>query len=325
MQTSVRDRSDRPTEAPCLGVGIGLRVPHYGEALERARQRCLGVEFIEIISENFMGAGGRPKRILESICNELPVVMHGVSMNIGSSDPLNRDYLDDLDGLARLAEPRWLSDHLCWTGVSGQNLHDLLPLPACEEVLTYVAERIARVQDRLGRRIAIENVSSYMSFTADEIDEWTFLAELAERADCGLLLDVNNVYVSAHNHGFDAHRYLDSIPAHRIFQIHLAGHSQSGPLLIDTHDHPVKDDVWALYERVIARIGPVSTLIEWDDRIPALDRLVEEAARARLILERVSGPLGRESAGLPEEKGGAESAATAAKESAAMAAKGWAG
>jgi len=232
-----------------------------------------------------MSAGGRPRRILESMRNELPVVMHGVSMNIGSVDPVDAGYLDDLDALARFAEPQWISDHLCWTGVGGQNLHDLLPLPACEEVLEFVAERIARVQDRLGRRIAIENVSSYMSFTADEIDEWSFLSELAERADCGLLLDVNNVYVSAHNHGFDAHVYLDSIPAERIFQIHLAGHSESGPLLIDTHDHPVKDEVWALYERVIARTGPISTLIEWDDQIPSLDRLVEEAARARLILE----------------------------------------
>ena len=285
MNPAPRHGPVRPAEAPCLGVGIGLRVPHYGEALERACEGRLGVEFVEIISENFMSAGGRPRRILESMRNELPVVMHGVSMNIGSADPVDAGYLDDLDALARFAEPQWISDHLCWTGEGGQNLHDLLPLPACEEVLEFVAERIARVQDRLGRRIAIENVSSYMSFTADEIDEWRFLSELAERADCGLLLDVNNVYVSAHNHGFDAHAYLDAIPAERIFQIHLAGHSESGPLLIDTHDHPVKDEVWALYERVIARTGPISTLIEWDDQIPSLDRLVEEAARARRILE----------------------------------------
>jgi hypothetical protein len=260
-------------------------VPHYGEALDRARDGRLGVDFVEIISENFMGAGGRPRRILESMRAELPVVMHGVSMNLGSSDPLDGGYLDDLDALACRVEPGWLSDHLCWTGVGGQNLHDLMPLPASEDVLAYVSERIMRVQDRLRRRIAIENVSSYMSFAADELDEWTFVAELAERADCGVLLDVNNVFVSAHNHGFDAHAYLDAIPSERIFQIHLAGHSESGPLLIDTHDHPVKDEVWTLYERVIARTGPVSTLIEWDDKLPELDELLEEAAQARRVLE----------------------------------------
>jgi uncharacterized protein (UPF0276 family) len=247
------------------------------------------VDFVEIVSENFMGAGGRPRRILEGMRAELPVVMHGVSMNLGSSDGLDADHLAALDGLARWVEPAWISDHLCWTGVDGQHLHDLMPLPACEDVLAYVAERIGRVQDRLGRRIAIENVSSYMSFAADELDEWTFLVELAERADCGVLLDVNNVFVSAHNHGFDARTYLDAIPPERIFQIHLAGHSESGPLLIDTHDHPVTDEVWTLYERVIARTGPVSTLIEWDDRLPTLDRLVEEAARARRVLETACG------------------------------------
>lgn len=282
-------RAGRPAEAPHLGVGIGLRVPHYGDALARARDGRLGVDFVEIVSENFMGAGGRPRRILEGMRAQLPVVMHGVSMNLGSSDALDAVYLAALDELARRVEPRWLSDHLCWTGVGGQNLHDLMPLPACEDVLDYVALRIRRVQDRLGRRIAVENVSSYVSFAADELDEWTFLAELAERADCGVLLDVNNVFVSAHNHGFDARAYLDAIPAERIFQIHLAGHSESGPLLVDTHDHPVKDEVWALYERLIARTGPVSTLIEWDDRLPTLDRLIEEAARARRVLDAVAG------------------------------------
>ncbi|MDH4017833.1 MAG: DUF692 domain-containing protein [Actinomycetota bacterium] len=277
----------RPADAPALGVGIGLRVPHYGEVLERARASDLDVDFLEIISENFMVAGGRPRRILDDIRAERPVVMHGVSMNLGSTDPLDAGYLDRLDELASRIEPGWLSDHLCWTGVGGAHLHDLLPLPSSEPVLAWVAERIERVQERLGRRIAIENVSSYLSFVDDELDEWQFLAELAERADCGVLLDVNNVFVSAHNHGFDAEAYLDSIPAERIFQIHLAGHSESGPLLIDTHDHPVRDEVWRLYERVVRRTGPVSTLIEWDEHLPTLDRLVEEASRARRILEDV--------------------------------------
>jgi uncharacterized protein (UPF0276 family) len=278
-------RAGRPADAPSLGVGIGLRVPHYDEVLQRCRDGALDVDFLEIISENFMVAGGRPRRILDEIRAERPVVMHGVSMNLGSVDPLDDDYLRRLGELATRVDPVWLSDHLCWNGVGGAHLHDLMPLPASEAVLGWVADRVARVQDRLGRRIAVENVSSYLAFVDDELDEWTFLAELAERADCGVLLDVNNVFVSAHNHGFDAEAYLDSIPADRIFQIHLAGHSESGPLLIDTHDHPVRDEVWSLYERVVRRTGPISTLIEWDDRLPTLDRLVEEAGRARSILE----------------------------------------
>lgn len=275
----------RPSEAPALGVGVGLRVPHYDAVLRRCREGDFDVDFLEVISENFMVRGGRPRRMLESIRAERPVVMHGVSMNIGSTDPVDAGYLDRLDRLARDLEPAWLSDHLCWTGVGGAHLHDLMPLPTSEAVLDWVAARVIAVQERLGRRIAVENVSSYLSFVDDELDEWQFLAELAERADCGVLLDVNNVFVSAHNHGFDAGAYLDSIPAHRIFQIHLAGHSESGPLLIDTHDHPVCDAVWSLYERVVRRTGPISTLIEWDAELPTLDRLVEEAHRARRILE----------------------------------------
>lgn len=280
--------ASRPTEAPALGVGIGLRVPHYDEVLQRCRDASFDVDFVEVISENFMLRGGRPLRILDAVRCERPVVLHGVSMNLGSADPLDDAYLDRLSLLENRVDPAWLSDHLCWNGVGGAHLHDLMPLPTSEAVLDWVAGRIARVQERLGRRIAVENVSSYMSFVDDALDEWRFLTELAERADCGLLLDVNNVFVSAHNHGFDAATYLDAIPAERIFQIHLAGHSESGPLLIDTHDHPVRDEVWQLYERVIRRTGSISTLIEWDDRIPSLDRLVEEAARARSILDDVA-------------------------------------
>jgi uncharacterized protein (UPF0276 family) len=275
---------ERPVEAPCLGVGIGLRVPHYGEALSRIEAGRFGADFVEVVSENFMVEGGRPRRILEGVRSGLPVVMHGVSMNIGSTDPLDADYLTALAELCSRTEPAWLSDHLCWTGVERRNLHDLLPLPAHPDVVTHVADRISRVQDHLGRRIAIENVSSYLTFEQDELSEWAFLAAVTERADCGLLLDVNNVYVSAHNHGFDPETYLDAIAPERVFQIHLAGHSVDGPLLIDTHDHPVKDEVWRLYERVIQRMGPVSTLIEWDANIPTLDRLVAESDRARKIL-----------------------------------------
>jgi hypothetical protein len=228
-------------------------------------------------------AGGRPLRVLGEVRAQAPLVLHGVSLNLGSSDPLSADYLDQLATLAARFEPAWLSDHLCWTGVQGENLHDLLPLPLTQESVRHVAPRIAQVQDRLGRRIAIENVSSYAAFHADAMPEWEFLAAVCDEADCGLLLDVNNVFVSAHNHGFDAGAYLDAVPGERVFQIHLAGHSENGALLIDTHDHAVRDEVWDLYARVLRRIGPVSTLIEWDDRIPELDVLVQEVERARAV------------------------------------------
>jgi uncharacterized protein (UPF0276 family) len=278
----------RPAEAPYLGVGVGLRTVHYADVLERGRQGELGVDWFELLSENYMVAGGRPLRILGEVRELAPVALHGVSLNIGSTDPLNTEYLDDLDRLSRLARPNWISDHLCWTGISGTNLHDLLPLPYADDVIVHVADRVRRVQDRLGRRIALENVSSYLSFERDTMSEWDFLVAIAEEADCGILLDINNVFVSAHNHGFDAVKYIDSIPAERVFQIHLAGHSTSGGMLIDTHDHPVTDKVWALFERAISRLGPVSTLIEWDDQIPSYARLIEEAHKARQILERAA-------------------------------------
>ena len=274
----------RPPEAPFLGVGVGLRPPHYAAILARGARGDLGADWFEAISENFMDAGGRPRRILEQVRGLAPVALHGVSLNLGSVDPLDAAYLDSLDALARRIDAAWLSDHLCWTGVDGRQLHDLLPLPLTDEAVRHVADRIERVQDRLGRRIAIENVSSYLGFRADRLSEWEFVAAVAAEADCGILLDVNNVFVSAHNHGFDPGAYVDAIPAERVFQIHLAGHSESGPLLIDTHDHPVRDEVWRLYERAVARLGPVSTLIEWDDRIPDWDELVREVQRARCAL-----------------------------------------
>jgi uncharacterized protein (UPF0276 family) len=280
----------RPSEAPCLGVGVGLRPVHYPDVLDRGPRGDLRVDWFEALSENYMVPGGRPLRVLDQVAALRPMVLHGVSLNIGSSDPLDEAYLDRLDQLASRTEARWISDHLCWTGVAGHNLHDLIPLPYTEEVVSHVAERILRIQDRLRRRIAIENVSSYLTYRADAVPEWEFLSAVATKADCGILLDVNNVFVSAENHGFDARTYLDAIPAERVFQIHLAGHSQDGPLRIDTHDHPVCDEVWQLYEQTIARLGPVSTLIEWDAKIPTFDRLEAEAERARHILEAAAPP-----------------------------------
>jgi uncharacterized protein (UPF0276 family) len=280
--------ASRPADAPFLGVGVGLRPTHYASILDSADPGSLGIDFFEAISENFMAPGGRPPRVLDAVRSRFPIVLHGVSLNVGSSDPIDASYLDALESLALRHEPAWLSDHLCWTGVGGRNHHDLLPLPSTEAIVDYVAARVIRIQDRLKRRIALENVLSYLAYCMDEMPEWSFLTEIARRADCGILLDVNNVYVSAHNHGFDATDYLDAIPPERVFQIHLAGHREQGPLLIDTHDHPVRDEVWALYERTVRRLGPVSTLIEWDDRIPSLEALAAEAARARAILSRLA-------------------------------------
>ncbi len=278
----------RASDAPFLGVGVGLRPQHYSRILEMPDAARLGIDFFEAISENYMVPGGRPPRVLAELRTRFPVVLHGVSLNVGSADSLDTGYLAELAALARRYEPAWISDHLCWTGIKGRNLHDLLPLPYTEPALTHVAERVMRVQERLGRRIALENVSSYLAYQADAMPEWEFLARIAERADCGILLDVNNVFVSAHNHGFDPERYLAAIPPERVFQLHLAGHAEQGALLIDTHDHPVRSEVWRLFEAALRRLGPVSTLIEWDDDIPELDTLSAEAARAREILTRVA-------------------------------------
>jgi uncharacterized protein (UPF0276 family) len=279
----------RPGEAPYLGVGVGLRPPHYAEVLERGARQQLAIDFFEAISENFMVAGGRPRRILAEVRALAPVALHGVSLNIGSVDPIDEDYLTQLGSLCERVQPSWVSDHLCWTGVGGSNLHDLLPLPHAEAAVRHVAERVQRVQDRLRRRIALENVSTYARFAADEMSEWEFLTAVAEAADCGILLDVNNVFVNACNHGFDARAFLDAVPAERVFQIHLAGHSVDGALRIDTHDAQVCDEVWSLYAHALARLGPVSTLIEWDDRIPPLAVLEAEAARARKLIEEAAG------------------------------------
>jgi uncharacterized protein len=271
------------SDFPYLGCGIGLRRQHYAEVIERRPT----VDWLEVISENFMVEGGRPLAVLDAVGEHYPLVMHGVSMSLGSADPLNRGYLRELRALARRVEPAWISDHLCWTGVGGRNLHDLLPLPFTESTLDYVARRIRLVQDYLEYPVLVENVSSYLSYRESAMSEWEFLARVAEKADTGVLLDINNVYVNAFNHHFDADLYLAAIPVERVGQFHLAGHSNFGTHLLDTHDHPIADQVWALYERAIRRFGKVSTLIEWDDNIPALDELVKIADRARQINEKI--------------------------------------
>jgi uncharacterized protein (UPF0276 family) len=264
---------------PHLGHGVGLRPPHYPRILDGTAR----ADWFEVISENFMISGGRPLRILERARTLAPIVLHGVSMDLGGTDPLNERHLDALDALVRRFAPAWVSEHLCWGAFGRHYAHDLLPLPFTEEALRQVAGRIRRVQDRLNHRILLENVSSYVTFTHSAMPEWTFLGAVAEQADCGILLDVNNVYVSAVNHGFSPEDYLAGLPLDRVGQIHLAGHSNCGTHLIDTHDHPVPPPVWALYRQAVRRFGPVSTLVEWDDRIPSFEELVAEADRARAI------------------------------------------
>jgi uncharacterized protein (UPF0276 family) len=264
---------------PYLGHGVGLRPKHYPHLWDGSAR----VDWFEVISENFMGAGGRPLAALERARALGPVVLHGVSMSLGSTDPLNEAYLAELRALADRIEPAWVSDHLCWGSVGGHYAHDLLPLPYTEEALAWVAERAARVQDRLGRQILIENVSSYLVFAHAAVPEWEFLAGVAARAGCGILLDVNNIYVSARNHGFEAVAYLAGVPVGAVGQIHVAGHTDRGSYLFDTHDGPVIDPVWALYRTAVQRFGRVSTLVEWDDHVPELEVLRGEAERARAI------------------------------------------
>ncbi len=259
------------------GFGLGLRPRHYRAILESSPR----VDWFEALSENYMVPGGRPLDYLMRIRARYPVVLHGVSLSIGGTDPLDRDYLAQLKALAARVEPAWISDHLCWTGVAGRNLHDLMPLPYTEEALRHVAERVRAVQDALGRRILLENVSSYVAYRASALAEWEFLAALAREADCDLLLDVNNIYVSAFNHEFDPVAFLDGVPRERVRQIHLAGHDHCGDLIIDTHDAPVIGPVWTLYAEAVRRFGPVPTMIERDDRIPPLGTLVRELERAR--------------------------------------------
>ena len=270
-----------------LGVGLGLRSAHYTHLLEHRPS----VPWFEVISENYMGtsagSGGRGVRILEDLRRDYPVVMHGVSLSIGSKDPLDFAYLKKLKNLAARIEPMWVSDHLCWTGVEGKNMHDLLPLPYTKETIRHLVGRIKQVQDFLGRKILLENVSSYVAYAHSEMTEWECLTEVSTQADCLILLDVNNIHVSAVNHQFDGVDFLNGVPKDRVAQFHLAGYSDMGTHLIDTHDHPVSAPVWKLYEKAVERFGAVPTLIEWDDNIPPFKRLWEEAQRAETIQKRV--------------------------------------
>ena len=270
---------------PLSGFGLGLRTDHYPAILKEHEGRAPGVDWFEIISENYMDVGGAPRRNLMKIRERYPMVMHGVSLSIGGTDALDMDYLASLKRLIDMVEPKLVSDHLCWTGVHGYNMHDLLPLPFTRETVNHVAERISRVQDYLGRQILIENASTYTVFEADEMSEWEFLSEIVTKADCHILFDVNNVYVSAFNHGFEALDYVSAVPHERIKQIHLAGHTHNGDHIIDTHDEPVPDPVWALYRETISRIGAVPTMIERDDNIPPFAELVAELQQARRLSE----------------------------------------
>ena len=259
------------------GFGLGLRTPHYEAVLNEPH----AIDWLEIITENYLVPGGKPLDYLERIRRRFPLVMHGVSLSIGSTDPIDLDYLAQVRALAERIEPHWISDHLCWTGIEGRNLHDLLPLPYTEEALASVVERVGQVQDALGRQILLENVSSYLTYRASDMSEWEFLREVAERADCAILLDINNIYVSSVNHGFDPLTYLQAMPRERVRQFHLAGHSDLGGHLIDTHDHPIVEPVWDLYCAAVAQFGAVPTMIERDDNIPPLGELVAELQIAR--------------------------------------------
>lgn len=269
----------QPSRPRLTGFGLGLRPQHYPAFLDSPPK----LDFLEIISENFMVDGGRPLATLERLRELYPMVMHGVSMSIGSADGVDLGYLHRLKVLADRVRPAWVSDHLCWTGVRGRNTHDLLPLPYTEEALAVVCENIRLAQDVLERPLVIENPSSYLTFAASEMTEWAFLSEMCAHTGCALLLDVNNIHVSAVNHGFDARDFLNGVPADRVWQIHLAGHTTNGDLLIDTHDQPVPDPVWRLYDAACRRFGPVATMIERDDNIPPLEDLLAELEIARIV------------------------------------------
>jgi uncharacterized protein len=270
---------------PDLGIGVGLRVPHYRHILGQRP----AVDFFEIISENFMVEGGKPLYHLEQVLEHYPLIQHGVSLSIGGPEAPDPGYLARLKQLVKKVKPAWLSDHFCWCGVPGAHLHDLLPLPYTWEAVERVAERARRVQDYLEVPFALENTSSYMAYSASEMTEWQFISEIAERADIGLMFDVNNVYVSAYNHGFDAREFIRSVPHERIVQVHLAGHTHLGKYIIDTHRGHVIEAVWDLYRELLRHTGSVSTLIEWDDEIPDWPVLAAEAEKARAVRDAALG------------------------------------
>lgn len=277
---------DASPRLPALGFGLGLRPDHYETILAAPQnngRESLGIDWLEIISENYLVPGGKPRHYLKRIAERYPLVMHGVSLSIGSTDPLDWDYIKSLRALADDVQPKWISDHLCWTGYAGVNMHDLLPMAFTAEAVTHVAARIRQIQDFLGRRILMENVSSYVSFTEADMTEWEFLNAVAEEADCLILLDINNIYVSAFNHGFPADSYLNAINPDRVQQFHLAGHQHNETHIIDTHDHPVPGGVWSLFGKALDRFGPVTTMIERDADIPPLADLLEELTHARQL------------------------------------------
>ena len=265
-----------------LGCGVGLRSEHFPFILAEGP----AVDWFEAISENFMDTGGRPLRVLEEVRRRAPIALHGVSLSIGSADPLDPAYLNKLKALADRIQPAIVSDHLCWTGVEGENLHDLLPLPFTEEAVRHIAERVHQVQEVLGRSILLENVSSYVTYKHSVMPEWQFLAAVARRSGCGILLDLNNIYVNSVNHGFDPREYLRGIPGELVGQFHLAGHTDQGKFLFDTHSRPVIEPVWDLYREALRLYGPVTTLIEWDEDIPPFEYLAAEAAQARTIMSQ---------------------------------------
>jgi len=267
-----------------VDFGLGLRPEHYEEIAANPGQ----VSWFEALSENYMVPGGSPLRWLDRLRRDYPMALHGVSLSIGSVDPLDRRYLDELKALAERVQPMWISDHLCFTGLRGQNMHDLLPLPYTEEALNHVAERVMQVQDHLGQRLVLENVSSYVTYAASELTEWEFIAELARRADCEILLDVNNVYVSAFNHEFDATTFLRAMPRERVRQFHLAGHTHKGSHIIDTHDEPIVPDVWTLYAEAVKLFPGAPTMIERDANIPPYAELLAELDEARRIAGTVT-------------------------------------
>ncbi len=265
------------TDLPNLELGLGLRSQHFNHILEKQP----AVDWFEVISENFMDSGGRPRHILRQIAEQYPIVMHGVSMSIGSTDPLNFEYLSKLKTLAKEVQPQWISDHLCWTGVLSINSHDLLPVPLNEESLQHICARILQVQDYLERPLILENPSTYLSFQHSSISEWEFLSEMSAATGCGLLLDVNNVYVSAFNNDFDPKTYIEGLPHDRIVQMHLAGHQHCGNHIIDTHDRAVITPVWELFNLAWQKTGGVATLLEWDSEIPPFDVYHEELLKAK--------------------------------------------
>jgi uncharacterized protein (UPF0276 family) len=273
---SMKKTPKKPFGLPDLGVGVGLRTKHFGHILSREPR----VDWFEIISENFLDTGGRPMHVLDQIAERSPIVCHGVSLSIGSTDPLDREYLRKLSALAKRVRAVWVSDHVCWTGVAGKNVHDLLPLPLDERTLRHVTRRVREVQEILERPLVLENPSSYVEWKASTMPEWEFLARLSIDADCGILLDVNNVYVSSVNHGFDPREYLAAIPPERIVQYHLAGHTNHGTHLIDTHSDHVIDEVWELYRLSCEKTGGRATLLEWDEDIPEFEVVHAEAKKS---------------------------------------------